>query len=113
MMIGICPTPKTRWQSIRHHILHGLLMNYPLWAILFFAFLIDSDLLIEGEFASKCEVRFYCEICEDYRVMTTERLQADDLNGDSIWGDIVCNECGLVICTIEADEEGDYEMVKA
>lgn len=50
MNIGMVARPKTKWEWTRHHILHGLLMNYPLWTVLIFALfnhfnLVDSDLL--------------------------------------------------------------------
>ena len=35
--MGIAPTPKTTWQTIRYHVLHGLIMRYPILSILRFA----------------------------------------------------------------------------
>lgn len=57
-------------------------------------------------------VRFYCDACDEHREVIIERLQKDDLNGDMIWGDIVCKECHLVIATISADAPGVYEFKK-
>lgn len=37
VFMGIAPLPRTTWQTIRYHILHGLIMQYPLWSILKFA----------------------------------------------------------------------------
>jgi len=57
-------------------------------------------------------VRFYCELCEKSQPVIIEPLQKDELNGEKIWGDILCAECRLVIATITADEPGQYEFVK-
>lgn len=35
--LGICPAPAGPWQTFRYHVLHGLLMGYPLVSILRFA----------------------------------------------------------------------------
>lgn len=58
-------------------------------------------------------VRFYCEICDQAQPVEIEPLETDDLNkGKPPWGDIVCNECHLVIATISADTPGIYSFVR-
>lgn len=36
ILLGICPAPLgyCPWRTFRHHVLHGLLMGYPLWSVL-------------------------------------------------------------------------------
>jgi len=58
------------------------------------------------------KVRIFCEVCEEDTPLFIEPLQSDDLNGDKIWGDIVCSVCHFVIATISADEPGEYEIVR-
>ena len=57
-------------------------------------------------------VRFYCSLCEKTQPVIISPLQKDSLNGDRIWGDIVCSVCYGVIATIEADEPGRYNFVR-
>jgi hypothetical protein len=33
-MLGFAPTPHGPWVAFRHHVLHGLLMHYPLRRVL-------------------------------------------------------------------------------
>jgi len=58
------------------------------------------------------DVRFYCEGCGESRAVIIEDLQSDDLNGDRVWGDIICRECRLVIATVSADSPGRYRFMK-
>lgn len=37
MRLGVCPAPRTTWETIRYHAGHGLVMGYPLLRILWFA----------------------------------------------------------------------------
>jgi hypothetical protein len=37
LLLGVAPYPRTRWQWFKHHILHGLLMDYPFWSVLKYA----------------------------------------------------------------------------
>lgn len=37
LYLGIAPTPQTTWQTVRYHVLHGLIMRYPLLSVLRFA----------------------------------------------------------------------------
>ena len=55
---------------------------------------------------------WYCEACAMSVDVTIEEMQSDDLNGDQIWGDVVCDECKLVIATIRVSEPGVYDLVK-
>lgn len=57
-------------------------------------------------------IKFYCECCEESVNVIIEDLMSDELNGDAIWGDIVCNTCKLVIATVTAKEPGTYRFVK-
>ena len=57
-------------------------------------------------------IRIWCETCQKSTALYIEPLGCDDLNGDAIWGDIVCSECGLVIATLTADEPGNYDIVR-
>jgi len=56
-------------------------------------------------------VNFYCESCECFHAVEIEEMKQDDLNGDDIWGDIVCSVCHLVIATVIVDKPGKYEFV--
>lgn len=56
--------------------------------------------------------KFFCELCETAQPVIIEPCKKDSLNGEKIWGDIVCKECHLVIATIECDEAGEYEFVR-
>ena len=56
-------------------------------------------------------VLFYCISCQEHRHVKIESLKADDLNkGKDPWGDIVCENCHLVIATISAKQPGIYEF---
>lgn len=57
-------------------------------------------------------VKIYCELCEESQPVLIDRMQKDDLNGDKIWGDLVCSVCKLVITSLETDEPGVYEFVR-
>lgn len=57
-------------------------------------------------------VKFYCISCEEAREVIIEDLSTDDLNGDSIWGDIICSECHLVIATVTSNSPGQYAFIK-
>lgn len=34
IFLGIAPTPQTTWQALLYHILHGLIMRYPIADVL-------------------------------------------------------------------------------
>lgn len=59
-------------------------------------------------------VKFYCEYCDKYTpVIIDPFLSTDSLNGESIWGDIICAIKGCnSVTTITADEPGIYEFIK-
>ena len=57
-------------------------------------------------------VRIYCECCGENVPLEIEPMSTDELNGDKIWGDIVCPECHFVIATLTADESGIYAIEK-
>lgn len=57
------------------------------------------------------QVKFYCEVCGNHTPVEIEHLKKDDLNGDMIWGDIVCTECHFVIATISSNIAGNYSFV--
>lgn len=57
-------------------------------------------------------IKIWCEGCGGNVPFELEKLSSDDLNGDAIWGDVVCPNCKLVIATITADEPGLYNLVK-
>lgn len=57
-------------------------------------------------------VRLFCVVCQKSQPIIIEPMQSDDLNGDKIWGDIICSECKLVIATVEVQEPGIYDFVK-
>jgi len=58
------------------------------------------------------EVRFYCHCCEQCQPVTIGRLRKGDARSPKTqaWADILCKACSLVIATVEADEEGEYEI---
>lgn len=58
------------------------------------------------------EVNFYCEHCDEAMPVIIEAMVKDELNGDIIWGDIVCKSCHLVIATVTVGEPGKYEFTK-
>ena len=57
-------------------------------------------------------VKFYCVACDKHQDVIIEPMETDNLNGDIIWGDVICSVCRLVIATITADKVGIYEFVK-
>ena len=57
-------------------------------------------------------VKIYCGGCGEYVPLIIEPLHVDELNGETIWGDVVCPECHFVIDTLTADEPGTYDIVK-
>ena len=57
-------------------------------------------------------VKFYCDHCEKHREVIIEPLQRDSLNGDAVWGDIICTSCRVIIATITSDEPGIYQFVR-
>jgi transcription initiation factor TFIIIB Brf1 subunit/transcription initiation factor TFIIB len=56
--------------------------------------------------------KIYCENCGKRVPLEIDHMRSDDLNGDVIWGDLVCSKCKLVIATLEVDSPGIYEFVK-
>lgn len=54
--------------------------------------------------------KIYCKHCDKHQPLLIDRMQK--LNGDIIWGDLVCSKCKLVIASIRVDEEGEYEFRK-
>lgn len=34
LSLGVCPTPKNKKEQFKHDILHGLLMNYPIFKVI-------------------------------------------------------------------------------
>ena len=57
-------------------------------------------------------VNFFCLGCGKSQEVEIEPMKKDDLNGETIWGDVVCSICHLVIATITVDEPGVYDFVK-
>lgn len=39
-------------------------------------------------------------------------MNADELNGDKIWGDLLCSEFSFVIATIEVEKPGTYVFAR-
>ena len=58
------------------------------------------------------KVWFYCESCGRHMLINIEPMAKDDLNGNVVWGDIVCAVCHFVIATVSVEEEGIYDLVK-
>ena len=57
-------------------------------------------------------VKIYCEVCQRNVELKIDMMESDTLNGDKIWGDLVCAECCLIIASLEVDAPGIYEFVK-
>lgn len=57
-------------------------------------------------------VNIYCCHCEKSQPLEIERMTADSLNGDAIWGDLLCSVCHLAIAALDVSEEGQYEFRK-
>lgn len=57
-------------------------------------------------------VKIYCSSCGKYQPLEIEPMSSDKLNGDSIWGDLLCSVCRLVIATLTVSEAGIYEFRK-
>lgn len=51
----------------------------------------------------------YCDSCGKRQPLKIDPMTDHD---GVIWGDLLCSVCGLVIATIDVDEEGEYEFVK-
>lgn len=58
------------------------------------------------------KVWFYCESCGRHMLINIEPMVKDDLNGNVVWGDIVCAVCHFVIATVSVEEEGTYRFVR-
>jgi hypothetical protein len=58
------------------------------------------------------DVRIYCGSCDYDAPMIIDQMQKDSLNGDKIWGDLVCGRCRSVIATISVNEPGIYQFKK-
>jgi len=56
-------------------------------------------------------IKFYCDSCGCSQPVIVEEMKSDDLNGDKVWGDIVCSVCHLVIATVTVDKPSKYEFV--
>lgn len=56
--------------------------------------------------------KIYCEVCQETQPLLVERMSKDDLNGDKIWGDLLCSVCHFVIATLEVDEPGSYAFTR-
>jgi hypothetical protein len=57
-------------------------------------------------------VRIYCECCGCHQPLLIEEMRSDELNGQAIWGDLLCSICKLVIATLTVEEPGQYEFRK-
>lgn len=55
-------------------------------------------------------VKIYCENCGEHQPMRIDRFHK--VADGTIWGDICCARCLLVIVTLIVPEEGEYEFRK-
>lgn len=53
-------------------------------------------------------VKIYCSTCGKYQSMRIDEMHKD--KDGTIWGDICCEYCHLIIATIEVEREGIYEF---
>ncbi len=56
-------------------------------------------------------IKIFCDSCQSHEPMRIDPMKKDPKD-KSIWGDVCCNSCFLVLATITVEEEGIYEFVK-
>lgn len=55
-------------------------------------------------------IKIFCPGCGSFQPFEIEPLRLDVLN-ELPWGDIICQECHLVISTLESERTGRVEIV--
>lgn len=58
------------------------------------------------------DVKIYCGHCDSHEPLKIDPMTDDELSNGSIWGDLTCGTCYLVIATITVAETGMYEFSK-
>lgn len=58
------------------------------------------------------DVQIFCQSCNRMQPLEVESMAADKLNGDAIWGDLLCGTCHLVIATLTVPKAGEWEFVR-
>lgn len=57
-------------------------------------------------------VKIYCESCNADQPMRIDPMRKCENTDDSVWGDICCAKCYLVLATITVPDEGVYAFLK-
>ena len=58
------------------------------------------------------KIMIYCDSCNANTPLSIDPMKKDHRNANSIWGDLYCSVCKLVIATMTVEEEGIYEFKK-
>ena len=56
-------------------------------------------------------IKFYCPVCQTYRDIAPI-IATDDACKPVAWADIKCVTCDFVIVTVQAQEAGEYQVVR-